>query len=257
LQGVTGGDGFNFGGVQVSSEPWELTVSPSRYDDYNWYSDDLPVRRFYLFIAEIGRRLRHLMTDPGPIKMIDLCEQCAEGQITEDELCDLSDENRPGETGRSYALDVADNLYWWVPDRYKVYTRSVFYAAHVFAIQAAIEDGQLSAQADYYEEGQAVLEQPVFAAIRDGTALEWGAIVRDICGPNPFQARSFDPRWRTPSVMDISRSIYDKRVFATMSILGDALEDAGCDDATVLAHCRGSGPHVRGCWVVDLVLDKR
>ena len=41
-----------------------------------------------------------------------------------------------------------------------------------------------------------------------------------------------------------------------MPILADALQDAGCDDEAVLAHCRGAGPHVRGCWVVDLVLGK-
>ena len=41
-----------------------------------------------------------------------------------------------------------------------------------------------------------------------------------------------------------------------LPILADALEEAGCTDADMLAHCRGPGPHVRGCWVVDLVLGK-
>ena len=43
---------------------------------------------------------------------------------------------------------------------------------------------------------------------------------------------------------------------ARLAVLGDALEDAGCTDADILKHCRGSGPHVRGCWVVDLLLGK-
>jgi hypothetical protein len=38
--------------------------------------------------------------------------------------------------------------------------------------------------------------------------------------------------------------------------LADALQDAGCDSTEVLDHCLGAGPHVRGCWVVDLVLGK-
>jgi hypothetical protein len=38
--------------------------------------------------------------------------------------------------------------------------------------------------------------------------------------------------------------------------LGDALEEAGCSDEEILAHLRGPGPHVRGCWVVDLLLNK-
>ena len=41
-----------------------------------------------------------------------------------------------------------------------------------------------------------------------------------------------------------------------MPILADALQDAGCDNDDILTHCRGEGPHVRGCWVVDLVLGK-
>jgi hypothetical protein len=232
-----------------------LTESPSRYDDYNWYSDHLPARKFYLFIAEIGRRLRHLMTDPGPIKMICLCEECAEGRITEDELSDLSDEHQTVSPGQSYAADVANNLYWWVADRYKVNTRSVYYASEVFAFQAAVEVGQLSAQANY-EEVRPVLEQPIFAAIRDGTAFEWGALVRDIYGPYPFRAGTFDSRWRTPNVMSISRSMYDERDFAPTFVLADALEDAGCTDAALLGHLRSPGPHVRGCWAIDLILNK-
>jgi hypothetical protein len=47
-----------------------------------------------------------------------------------------------------------------------------------------------------------------------------------------------------------------RRAFDRMPILADALQDAGCDNEDVLNHCRGSGPHVRGCWVVDLVLRK-
>jgi hypothetical protein len=38
--------------------------------------------------------------------------------------------------------------------------------------------------------------------------------------------------------------------------LAYALEQAGCMNADMLAHCRESGGHVRGCWVVDLVLGK-
>ena len=43
---------------------------------------------------------------------------------------------------------------------------------------------------------------------------------------------------------------------ATLPVLADALEEAGCDDPDILGHCRSTGNHVRGCWVVDLVLGK-
>jgi hypothetical protein len=50
--------------------------------------------------------------------------------------------------------------------------------------------------------------------------------------------------------------MYEERDFAGMPILADALEEAGCNNADILAHCREPGVHVRGCWVVDLLLAK-
>jgi hypothetical protein len=81
------------------------------------------------------------------------------------------------------------------------------------------------------------------------------AIFHDIFG-NPFRAVAFNPSWRTTDALGVARAMYAARDFAAMPILADALEDAGCDSADVLAHCRGDGPHVRGCWVVDLILGK-
>jgi hypothetical protein len=71
-----------------------------------------------------------------------------------------------------------------------------------------------------------------------------------------YRPIAFDPSWRTEAVVGMARGMYEGRDFGPMPVLADALEDAGCTDADVLAHCRGPGPHVRGCWVVDLVLGK-
>jgi hypothetical protein len=56
--------------------------------------------------------------------------------------------------------------------------------------------------------------------------------------------------------VSLATGIYDERAFDRLPILADALEEAGCDNADVLAHCRGDGPHARGCWVVDGVLGR-
>jgi hypothetical protein len=64
-----------------------------------------------------------------------------------------------------------------------------------------------------------------------------------------------DPSWRTRSVVAIATNIYTGRTFEDMPILADALEDAGCADADVFDHCRGNAQHVRGCFVVDLLLE--
>jgi hypothetical protein len=58
------------------------------------------------------------------------------------------------------------------------------------------------------------------------------------------------------TVPAIARRIYEERAFHDLPFLADALEDAGCTDADILSHCRQGGEHVRGCWVVDLVLGK-
>jgi hypothetical protein len=67
---------------------------------------------------------------------------------------------------------------------------------------------------------------------------------------------TLNPTWRTSNVTALAQSIYDEKAFERLPILGDALEDSGCDNAGLLAHCRSGGEHVRGCWVVDLVLGK-
>jgi hypothetical protein len=93
-------------------------------------------------------------------------------------------------------------------------------------------------------------EQAVKAEQRAQTTL-----LRCIFG-NPFRPVAFDPRWRTADVLGLARGIYEDRAFERLPLLADALMDAGCADEQVIGHCRSEGPHVRGCWVVDLVLDK-
>jgi hypothetical protein len=83
----------------------------------------------------------------------------------------------------------------------------------------------------------------------DGVSLarRW---CRDRWGP------TMNPAWLTSAVVSLAAGIYTDRAFDRLPILADALEDAGCDRAEVLDHCRGTGPHARGCWVVDLLLGK-
>jgi hypothetical protein len=87
----------------------------------------------------------------------------------------------------------------------------------------------------------------------DEVRAELMGLIREVFG-NPFRPVAFDPAWRTGTAIELARQMYDAREFSAMPILADALQDAGCENADVLGHCRGPGPHVRGCWVVDLVL---
>jgi hypothetical protein len=83
-------------------------------------------------------------------------------------------------------------------------------------------------------------------------------LVHDIFG-NPFHATTSNPSWltwRDGTIPKLAQGIYDDRAFDRLHVLADALEEAGCTDADILTHCRAPGPHVRGCWAIDLILDK-
>jgi hypothetical protein len=80
-------------------------------------------------------------------------------------------------------------------------------------------------------------------------------ILRCVFG-NPFRPVTIEPSWLTSDVRTLAEGIYQERAFDRMPILADALQDAGCDNDDILNHCRQPGEHVRGCWVVDLILGK-
>jgi hypothetical protein len=68
-----------------------------------------------------------------------------------------------------------------------------------------------------------------------------------------------DPTWLTwqnGTIPKLAQAIYQERAFDGLLVLADALEDAGCTYQDILNHCRSGGEHVRGCWVLDLLLGK-
>jgi hypothetical protein len=85
------------------------------------------------------------------------------------------------------------------------------------------------------------------------------ALLRDVIG-NPFRAMTIAPSlltWDDGAVLKLAQAIYEGRTFERMPELADALERAGCREPEVLAHCRQQGQaHVKGCWVLDLLLGK-
>jgi hypothetical protein len=92
-------------------------------------------------------------------------------------------------------------------------------------------------------------------------------LLRCVFGPLPFRTLDPDPRWRTPLVLSLAQAAYQERVApdssfpgwltldpARLLVMADALEETGAD-AQLLAHLRGGGEHIRGCWCLDLLLD--
>jgi hypothetical protein len=88
-------------------------------------------------------------------------------------------------------------------------------------------------------------------------------LLRDIIA-SPFRPVTVSPACLTPQVVALARAAYDRRHLpsgeldpARLAVLADALEEAGCTDPDLLDHLRGPGPHVRGCFVLDLLLGKQ
>jgi hypothetical protein len=90
-------------------------------------------------------------------------------------------------------------------------------------------------------------------------SLAQSSLIRDIFG-NPFRPRpDVDTvwlSWNDGIVPKLAQAIYDDRAYDRLPILADALEEAGCTNPDMLAHCRQPGEHVRGCWVLDILLGK-
>jgi hypothetical protein len=188
-------------------------------------------RKLRLFAVACCRRVWHRMADKCSRRAVEVAERYADGLATPQTL-----------------------LKW-----------------HWAALEAyELADGGERLQAAYAA-GCAVHEDATFAALNVSVAAptghtsasDWreGAcdLLREIFG-TPFYSVIIEPSWRTwhgGLLVSMARRMYESRDFSDVPVLADALEEAGCEDADILGHCRQAWEHVRGCWVVDLVLGKQ
>lgn len=193
-------------------------------------------RKFRLLGANCCRLSRVLRPGRADLALLDMAERNADGALTRFEYDHALRNYLAYARGHPIARkDPGDEAAY--------YTRA--------AVIAAADVG------DAYTHAKWVLEN-IGWATRDAapagaTRAELPGLCRCVFG-NPFRRAAVDPRWLSGAVVGLAEGIYADRAFDRLPILADALEEAGCDDADVLAHCRGPKPHARGCWVVDVVL---
>jgi hypothetical protein len=222
-----------------------------KWDDYNQ-------RLLYLLGVAVCRRLAALFPDPCCQRMLEVAETFAEGRATLDELADAHDVIDAFRcSSLPAATEAAVNAVFWLsPDDYKV-IRILWHVGDAVGYLRAVDAGVLPAGATGREE-EAVWKDPSFLAGREAEERAVCDLIRDVIG-NPFRPVAVDPSllaWNDGAILKMAKAIYDERAFDRLPLLADALEDAGCTEADTLAHCRGPGPHVRGCWAVDLLLEK-
>lgn len=192
-------------------------------------------RQSRLFACACCRRIWTLIEQTPFREAVEVAERYADGLVTEKVRKSLAKRLRvsydqrlirfgPGDRAANAALDCLQKDTGWHPGSRYSAVRAVELTA------AEVERDR----------------------VRKQESAAQAALLRDIFG-NPFAPVALNPAWLTSTVGALAAAIYAGRAFHDLPILADASQEAGCDDAELLGHCRGGGVHVKGCWVLDLL----
>jgi hypothetical protein len=212
-------------------------------------------RKLRLFSCACCRRIWDLLTDERSQQAIVVTEEYVDGKV--------------GAKALDQATAAAEDVYQQInldrnepdypdPDA-ALLLESAAYAAWEVCISnwRSREITHAYHYADAKEVASAVVESLGEGMDRQSSErCHQADLIRCIFG-NPFQPVTVNPSWlawNDGTVAKLAEAIYKGRDFDRLAVLADALEEAGCHDADILGHCRHPGPHIRGCWVVDLLL---
>ncbi len=203
-------------------------------------------RQRRLFAVACCRRWLHEILDPESRHAIEVAERYVDGLANRDEL-EAAYRAAQEATERRSALTLAVNDGNPSPES------SVWRLAHMAQTTCGPN------YPDYVAGENLVRINQLGGEHIDQERRAQCTFIRDIFG-NPFRPQpvidsSWLP-WNGAIIPKLAQAIYDDRAFERLPILADALEEAGCTNADILNHCRQPGEHVRGCWVVDLLLGK-
>jgi hypothetical protein len=197
-------------------------------------------RALLLLCCACCRRLWHLLETPALRQAVDAAERFADGEID-------------NEAFRVAAL-ATHPLMNYREEIFSGHARDEVVRA-AYALNAAM----------LAVPGHAYVKFSALAAglSRDRERAVHVDLIRDVFG-NPFHPAVVQPEWRRRDdglLVRLATSVYEERSLPAgtldldrLAVLADALEDSGCADPEILGHLRVPGPHVRGCFVVDLIL---
>jgi hypothetical protein len=214
---------------------------------------DIPERKWRLFAVACCRAVLPLCVEPWHSETFDQAERIADGPDPGAECKGISQ------------LSHADNWRrrWSEWYAYSEWDRPARPDNEVWAERALLDlgvwrEGALTRHRIHESLLSALAPEPHpdRERLRGEWEVRFAAVLREIAG-DPFALVNFDPNWRTWTAVKLARLMHEAHKFSLMPILADALQDAGCDNDDILNHCRDpNAAHVRGCWVVDLVLGK-
>lgn len=211
-------------------------------------------RKQQLFNCAVARAVCHPWPDPVCEKHIVLVERQVDQQPVDEAECNrVKDE--VGELARTSSIraqEAFEESGRWTPSALAQLCRAIGITTTDMALGSMewwfwVSDLEYTSTLSTFDAG---LDSMLIDNFRACLPL-----LRCIVG-NPFRPVTFDPRWRSETAVALTAAIYAERAFDRLPVLADALEEAGCGHPDVLTHCRGAGPHARGCWVIDGVLGK-
>jgi hypothetical protein len=233
----------------VTEPEWQECADPERMLAY--LEGSASERVLWLLYCACSRRVWHLLETADLRQAVEAFERFADGEIDEESF-------RPSATTTHPLMNYRDEMF-------SGQTREEVISA-AYGVNLAVNAAMNVPGYEGYSYRKA-LEFFAYAA-RPGDDRERAAhtdLIRDLFG-SPFRSSVVQPAWLCWGegiIVKLAAAIYDERSLPTgtldgmrLRVLADALEEAGCSDADILGHLRSPGPHVRGCWALDLVLGK-
>jgi hypothetical protein len=235
----------------MTEADWLSYTDPARMVAF--VGDKVSSRKLRLFACACCRRIWDLLADPRSRKAVETAERFADGLATPRQL-------RAAKAAAMSASLEAHDAYW---DNATDEGWKKLAAAAAAAWVAEDEEGTGCISWNVYVETAEASADPRGgerrpARVKKAEKKAQCALLRDIAG-NPFRPVASNPAWlchASPTVLSLARAIYEEGRFTDLPVLGDALEEAGCDDEVWLDHCRAPTEHVPGCWLVDALLGK-
>jgi hypothetical protein len=217
------------------------------------------MRKAQLFAAACCRRVWDDLSDPRSRDAVEVVERLADGLAGKEDwqkveegaydACEAVSKSEPGGVQSRADYFAALAMCWAVRSLPDNVMGAAWHASTAVGRRALAAAGKARG-----------LRAVRLAAEAEEFAAQCH-LLRDIMG-NPFRPLQPIPlavlAWDGGVAVKLAARIYEERDFSreSMGVLADAVEEAGCQDADILGHLRSPGPHVRGCWAVDLLLGK-
>ena len=236
-------------GDAMTEQEWLACTDPQKMLEF--LRGKASDRKLRLFACACCRRVWNLVTDKYSRKALTIAERYADGEVSQEKLAFAwGDARRATQVSHRGERETADSTAMWAV--------SLACEAEIGRVLGA---ASIAAMCEAYPFDSAPLpeaQREQVCLLRDVAQREQVCLLRDVVG-NPFRPVPLDPAWlawNDGAVRKMAQTIYEERAYDRLPLLADALEDPGCTNADILAHCRQPGPHVRGCWVVDVLLEK-